>query len=100
MYPLKIRILRYAKVNKSLPTKLSELPPLEGFRNSITDVWGTEIKYLIEGTAVTLISYGKDQKPGGVGDDLDVIGTFETRSPSGHWLDEETDWTIRPLGNK
>lgn len=98
MSVLKTRILRYAKTNNRLPTKLSDLPALEGYVNSVTDAWGNEIQLQIDGTTVTLISYGKDQQPRGVGDNLDVIGVFETKSQSGFgWLDENTDWKVKPL---
>src|SRR5947199_10387699 len=50
MYPLKTRILRFAKMNNRLPSTLSELPPLDGFINRTTDIWGNEIKYTVDGT--------------------------------------------------
>ena len=104
MYPLKRRILNYAKIYNRLPTTLSELPPLEGYTNQTTDVWGNEILLVIHKTSVTLVSYGKDQKPGGRGDDRDVIGIFEAKTPDGNWADGTTDesakWTLEPLSDK
>lgn len=99
MYPLKIRILRFAKINNKLPPDLAALPLLEGFYNSTKDVWGNEIIYLVEGTTVKLISYGKDQKPGGVGENLDVVGAFEAKNGFGGWADEDSNWIVRPLAN-
>ena len=89
MEPLKTRILRFAKANNRLPDALSDLPPLEGFTNKTTDVWGNEIRYGVSGSTITLISYGKDQKPGGSGDDRDVVGVFDSKSVDGKWVDEE-----------
>jgi hypothetical protein len=100
MYPLKTRILRYAKNHNSLPPNLTVLPPLEGFINSTKDVWGNEIIYQVRGTTIKLISYGKDQKPGGVGKNLDVIGIFEAKSGFGGWAGEDdNNWTVKPLAN-
>jgi Type II secretion system (T2SS), protein G len=97
MYPLKTRILRYAKKNNKLPSKLSDLPPLEGFSNFTKDYWGNDIIYQVNGSTVTLLSYGKDQKPGGAGDNLDVVGVFEAKNEFGQWVDENSAWKIMPL---
>ena len=104
MYPLKRRILLFANSNDRLPQTLSELPPLEGFTNRTTDVWGNEIKFIIDGTTVTLLSYGKDRKSGGSGDDLDVIGSFDAKTIDGKWADGTSDvsseWKVKPLSEK
>ena len=100
MYPLKTRILRYAKMHNSPPSNLTVLPPLEGFINSTKDVWGNEIIYQVQGTTIKLISYGKDQKPGGVGENLDVVGVFEAKNGFGGWAGEDDNiWKIKPLAN-
>ena len=103
MYPLTTRIIRFAKVNNRLPYNLSELPSLDDFTNKTTDVWGNEINYIVNGTTVTLLSYGKDQKSGGIGNDKDVIGIIETKTAEGIWVDEKDDWKnwkLRPLEDK
>ena len=97
MYPLKTRILRYAKKHNHLPPNLTVLPPLEGFINSTKDVWGNEIIYQVDGTTIKLISYGKDQKPDGVGENLDVVGIFETKNGFGGWAGENDNWKVQPL---
>jgi hypothetical protein len=53
----------------------------------------------IEGDRVSLISYGKDVKPGGFGEDRDVIGVFNAKSASGRWTAYDTDefWMKTPL---
>lgn len=100
MYPLKTRILLYAKTHNSPPPNLTVLPPLEGFINSTKDVWGNEIIYQVQGTTIKLISYGKDQKPGGVGENLDVIGIFEAKNGFGGWAGEsDNNWKVKPLAN-
>jgi type II secretion system (T2SS) protein G len=104
MYPLKKRILRFANTHDRPPHALSELPPLEGFTNRTTDVWGNEIKYIVDGTTITLLSYGKDQRPGGNGDARDVIGIFEAKNVDGKWadgtFDESSEWKVEPLSDK
>jgi hypothetical protein len=104
MYPLKRRILRFANTNDRLPHLLSELPPLEGFTNRTTHVWGNEIKFIVDGTTITLLSYGKDQEPGGSGDDRDVIGIFDAKTVDGEWADGTSDessaWKVEPLRDK
>jgi hypothetical protein len=100
MYPLKTRILRYTKKYNKLPASLADLPPLEGFINSTKDIWGNEIIYQFDGTTVKLTSYGKDRKPGGVGENLDVVGVFETKNSFGGWAGEDSDWKIKPLANR
>ena len=86
--------------HNSLPPNFTVLPPLEGFINSTKDVWGNEIIYQVQGTTIKLISYGKDQKPGGVGENLDVIGIFEAKNGFGGWAGEgDNNWTVKPLAN-
>lgn len=99
MYPLKTRILRYAKEHNNLPPNLTVLTPLDGFINSTKDVWGNEIIYQVDGTTIKLISYGKDQKPGGVGENLDVVGIFEASNSVGGSAREDDNWKVQPLAN-
>ena len=91
MYVLKRRILHYAKANNTLPTSLDELPELEGFNNRNTDGWGLKINMQIDGTEVSLISYGKDNEPGGEGANLDLIAIFDAKTSSGSWADENDE---------
>jgi len=100
MYPLKTRILRFANINNRHPHSLQELPELEGFTNRTKDYWGNEIIMKLEGSNVILISYGKDETEGGVNDNLDVVGVFETKTTDGGWVSEETNWLSRPIENK
>ena len=60
------RIRDYAKTHRTLPAKLSDLPKLEGNRDSsLVDGWGRELVYLPESErSVTLLSYGSSGQPG------------------------------------
>ena len=102
MYPIRKRILLYAKNNNRLPSTLNDLPPLEGYTNNINDYWGNRIIMKIKGTKVSLISYGKDMQPGGFGDDKDVVGIFNAKLASGRWAayDDDDSWIDRPLSEK
>lgn len=100
MYGLKRQILLYAEQNNRLPNTVDELPPIEGFDNRVTDVWGNKIIMQIDGTTVSLISYGKDKKPGGQGYDHDVIGIFEAKIPIEDRVKKDTVWIQSPLSYK
>jgi hypothetical protein len=51
-----------------------------------------------------LLSYGKDQRQGGSGDDRDVIGVFDAKTVGGEWADATSDvsseWKVKPLSDK
>ncbi len=71
------RINTFFIENNKLPGKLSGLPPREGYNNSLEDYWGREIIYEYDSELnIKLISYGKDGKVGGVGDNADIIEKF------------------------
>lgn len=71
------------------------------FKSQVVDpLRDSEIIYQIQGTTIILISYGKDQKPSGVGENLDVIGIFEAKSGFGGWAGEDdNNWKVTPLAN-
>lgn len=102
MYVIKRRVIRFASTHNRLPNQLSELPPVSDFVDTTNDVWGNEIQYIVNGTTVRLFSYGKDQKPDGSGDNLDVVGVFDAKNEGGEWKDESrtddnSDWEKIPL---
>jgi hypothetical protein len=97
MHVIQRRILHYAIQYNKLPQSVDELPMLEGFYNTNTDYWGNKILIQIDGTTVTLISYGKDARPGGTGANLDLIASFEAKTSPGIWVNEnDAEWTKRP----
>ncbi len=98
MHTTKRRILRYASAHEALPTSLDQLPRIEGYTNEDTDGWGRPILWRSEGDEVTLISYGRDGAPGGVGEDVDMIGVFGTKTSDGRWTDEFCEWLVDPYG--
>ncbi len=93
MYMCKRRVLRYAQEYDKLPSTLGETKTIEGYDASIKDGWGVELAYSADTNfMVTLRSFGKDRAPGGVEDDMDIIGIFPAKQPDGSWSDEFVDW--------
>jgi hypothetical protein len=98
MHMCKRRIQRYAIDHNALPSTLSETKEIQGYDNSINDAWGFPITYGVDTNGlVTLISFGKDNKPGGTGDNTDMVGAYPSRQPNGKWSDEFVEWTKDPF---
>ena len=98
MHMGKRRVLRYALEHGSLPSALGDTEPIEGFHSSIKDGWGDPLDYRVDTNGlVTFRSLGKDGRPGGVGDDTDMVGTFPAKKADGSWSDEFVDWTHDPF---
>ncbi len=98
MLMIKRRVLRYAQAHNQLPKTFDELPVIPGYNNEVNDAWGRPIQYLIDGSlqTVRLISYGRDGREGGVGEDTDMIGVFVTKDKDGKWQNELCEWVIDP----
>lgn len=77
MTVIEVRIRDYVAAHHRLPDNLSDLPKLIDNRSeSIVDGWGRPIQYEEDGQTVTLLSLGKDGRPGGAGLDTDIKATF------------------------
>jgi hypothetical protein len=96
MWCMKRRVIRFAEAHGHLPASMDELPEIPGFDNSLRDAWGRRIAMSINGTQVTFTSLGRDNQPGGEGDDADMIGIFETSRREGGWEDEFVRWLQNP----
>src|SRR4051794_27931893 len=69
-----VRIGLFFERNGHLPPDLRALPERDGHKNRTTDPWDRELRYTVEGEAsFTLSSLGRDDKPGGNGDDDDLV---------------------------
>jgi hypothetical protein len=83
---LKREIIEYAHQHNSLPANLSELPPDQNHGRTFIDGWGRTFDYRVDSArVVTLQSLGADKKPGGTGEDRDIVGIFSTRDSKGQW---------------
>ena len=93
MLSIRQSILAFRATRHCLPTSLDGLPP-EGDRPCpTTDGWGRPITLRIDpGGLMSLVSFGRDGRPGGVGNDADPIATFDPRQPAG------ADWIRDPFG--
>ena len=97
MHMMKRHILRYAAAHGTLPESLDQLPTIDEYDNRVTDGWGQPILWRVEGEQVTLSSFGRDGRPGGAGDDADMVGVFRVKTSDGHWSEELCPWQIDPF---
>ena len=77
MTEVRFRINMYLEKEHKLPASLSELPQRSGFDNRTTDGWGHLLVYAVNGDVVTLTSHGRDDKPGGSGENSDEVRHYQ-----------------------
>lgn len=97
MWTMKRRMLRYAHAHGALPTSIDQLPYMNGYNNEVTDAWGRPILWQTEGDVVALTSCGRDGKPGGDGNNADMIGVFRAKTNDGAWAEEICEWNADPF---
>jgi len=82
MAVIRQRIYEYYAKSGKLPATLADLPEGPPQRDSsLQDGWGRPIQYAVEDKAVTLLSLGKDGRPGGTDDDSDIETEFVVPEP-------------------
>lgn len=88
----RVRIDMYMTANGKHPKDLSVLPIRQGYVNRTTDGWGRNLIYDVDNEGIiSLISLGRDGKPGGEGDDADIGRYYRTRNKDGSLsIDDET----------
>jgi hypothetical protein len=59
-----------------IPHNLNELPTIANKVSHTTDAWGRPILLEHTGAEVTLVSFGKDGRPGGFSEDTDIVHRF------------------------
>lgn len=96
MHVMKRRVIRFAKAHGHLPATVDELPEIQGYGNSVRDGWWRKITMSVDGNRVTFTSLGRDNKPGGAGEDADMIAVFDARREDGSWQDELAEWVRDP----
>lgn len=90
-----VRMQMYISEHRKFPASLDELPKRDGYANCITDGWERPLIYKVEqDNLITLLSYGKDGKPGGTGRNADIQTTYRTKNPDGEWCIEEQLWLV------
>lgn len=93
MEMIKRRILQHASAHGSLPADLVDLPIMERHDNSVEDGWRNPITLQVESNTISLVSFGKDGKPGGQGQAADIICRFPAKQPDGSWSPELVSWS-------
>jgi len=92
------RILAYYASYSKTPSSLADLPAGDkSVDNNTADAWGRAIDYQVVGDSVALESLGRDGKPGGVGQDQDIVLVF---SPAGSEMTEVFSTTLPVRGQK
>ena len=98
MLVTKRRILQFAGQHNKLPSTLAELPAMPNYDTETTDAWNRPLDYSFDDSGiVTLRSLGADRRPGGDGDNRDMIGVFISRDATGNWHDELAEWKQDPF---
>lgn len=90
-----VRIHMYMTANGEYPTNLSVLPIRNGYANRTTDGWGRTLVYDVDDEGIiSLESLGRDGKPGGEGDDADIIRRYRTRNKDGSLCVDDEMWIV------
>ena len=78
------RISIYARQSNSLPASLEVLPKRKGYANQTTDGWNRPLHFDVDRDGIMrLTSFGKDGKPGGVGDNADITRAYHSKRADG-----------------
>jgi len=94
MVVMRRRVMAYARENNALPQSLSQLPP-EGPEYDDRNYRRLGQNHPVcdrSSGVVTLTSCGHDGKPGGAGEDADIIRRFASRKPDASWADGYIEW--------
>jgi hypothetical protein len=90
------RIQKYIKVHRQAPPSLSVLAVDSEFPTAMVDGWGHDLQYSVDREGIiTLTSFGADGKPGGKGQDADIVVRYRTRNADGTLNVDDESW----LGN-
>jgi hypothetical protein len=76
MAALEQRVRLAAASKLEIPDNLNDLPLVAGKVSDANDAWGRPLVLDRTGDVVTLISYGKDGRPGGTGLSADLLHRF------------------------
>jgi len=89
------RVQIYAQTNGAVPPSLDVLPKRKGYINRITDGWHRPLLYRVAPDGViTIMSFGRDGKPGGTGEDADISVSYRSKRPDGSLLVGADLWIV------
>jgi hypothetical protein len=93
MYSTLARIQEYMQVHRHAPPSLSAIPIEKDLEVTTKDAWNRPIQYSVDRDAViTLASFGADGKPGGHGENADIVMRYRTRNADGSLNVDDKDW--------
>ncbi len=77
--------------NGRAPSNMVEIARYRPVDKAWNDAWGRPLLYQVNTSGgASLTSLGKDGRPGGLGQDTDLIWTFALKDRSGNWIG--TNW--------
>ena len=96
MEMLKHRVMKHVRSGGRVPISLEQLPSQPGCMDSNVDGWGRKMELRFENRRATVISYGRDGKPGGTDDDEDIVGDFDATPEKDAGEDDAKEWLHNP----
>jgi len=94
---IRMKILELLQKDESVQISLSALLLSESKQFVKADAWGNEFRMIKSGNEVRIESYGADNRPGGSGDDADIVGVFKIKDENGKFYGEGFEtWVIDP----
>jgi hypothetical protein len=93
MYSTLERIQEYMQLHRQAPPALSAIPIVKELEVTTKDAWGRPLQYSVDRDGViTLTSFGGDGKPGGDGENADIVLRYRTRNADGSLNVDDKDW--------
>jgi len=93
---LRDKIEKYRQANGKLPKSLNDLDIVK----NPCDSWGKPLVYRVEGDRFVLMSYGRDEQPGGSGSDADIFADPDAGPPKMSFWEFTEDSTPQANGVK
>lgn len=88
---LRTAINSFVAANGRAPSNLEDLARYEPAVGTLKDGWNNLLVYQVESSSVAMVtSLGKDNHPGGSGQNADALWSFALKDASGNWIG--TNW--------
>jgi hypothetical protein len=93
MASAKHRVTMWVRTGDRLSDALHELSSGKSeYMESNIDGWGRRLHFRMDGERAIVTSYGRDGKPGGTGDDEDIVGEFDPKRSRQADAEDQSDW--------
>jgi hypothetical protein len=84
---LRVAINSFVAANGRAPSNIEELARYEPVVSTLKDGWNNHLVYEVESSDTGVIkSLGKDNSPGGSGQNADALWSFALKDKSGNWI--------------